>query len=145
MSAPSHYDRLGLPATASAEDLRQAFRLLSKRYHPDTSSLPVVEAEAAFLALQNAYGVLSDPEQRRRYDALLQARAQLNALATPAPAVARVVLREPELRRPLSGGEWLALLLLALAVVFALVLGVGLAWMRGVDLIQWPSWWLETP
>ena len=67
------------------------------------------------------------------------------AAATPARPPQRVVLREPELRRPLSGGEWLALLLLALAAVFALVLGVGLAWLRGVDLIQWPSWWLETP
>ncbi len=140
MPAPSHYDRLGLPASASAEDLRQAFRLLSKRYHPDTTSLPLVEAEAAFQALQRAYGVLSDPEQRRRYDALLLAEQQ------PAPQQQqRVVLREPELRRPLSGGEWLALLLLALAAVFALVLGVGLAWLRGVDLIQWPSWWLESP
>jgi curved DNA-binding protein CbpA len=141
MSAPSHYERLGLPNSASAEDLRQAFRLLSKRYHPDTTSLPLGEAEAAFQALQHAYGVLSDPEQRQRYDALLLVD-QGRLLSRPPQ---RVVLREPELRRPLSGGEWLALLLLALAAVFALVLGVGLAWMRGVDLIQWPSWWLETP
>ena len=141
MSAPSHYERLGLPNSASAEDLRQAFRLLSKRYHPDTTSLPLEEAEAAFQALQHAYGVLSDPEQRQRYDALLLAA---QGGLSPRPPH-RVVLREPELRRPLSGGEWLALLLLALAAVFALVLGVGLAWLRGVDLIQWPSWWLETP
>jgi len=141
MSAPSHYERLGLPNTASAEDLRQAFRLLSKRYHPDTTSLPLDEAEAAFQALQHAYGVLSDPEQRQRYDALML--VDQSALSPRPPQ--RVVLREPELRRPLSGGEWLALLLLALAAVFALVLGVGLAWLRGVDLIQWPSWWLETP
>ena len=144
MSAPSHYDRLGLPNSASAEDLRQAFRLLSKRYHPDTTSLPLGEAEAAFQALQHAYGVLSVPEQRQRYDALLLAAQQLPA-SQPVQRLERVVLREPELRRPLSGGEWLALLLLALAAVFALVLGVGLAWLRGVDLIQWPSWWLETP
>lgn len=141
MSAPSHYERLGLPNSASAEDLRQAFRLLSKRYHPDTTSLPLGEAAAAFQALQHAYGVLSDPEQRQRYDALLL--ADQGGLSPRPPQ--RVVLREPELRRPLSGGEWLALLLLALAAVFALVLGVGLAWLRGVDLIQWPSWWLETP
>jgi curved DNA-binding protein CbpA len=91
--------------------------------------------------MQHAYGVLSDPEQRQRYDALLL--VDQGRLLSRAPQ--RVVLREPELRRPLSGGEWLALLLLALAAVFALVLGVGLAWLRGVDLIQWPSWWLETP
>lgn len=131
MSAPSLYDRMGLPASASAEDLRQAFRSLSKRYHPDTSVLPIEQAAIAFQALQQAYAVLSDPEQRRRYDAQLLVVQQ------------RPLPRQPELRRPLSGGEWLALLLLALAAAFALVLGVGLAWMRGADLIHWPSWWLE--
>ena len=44
-------------------------------------------------------------------------------------------------RRALSGGEWLALLLLAVALLLSLVLGVGLAWMRGAELVQWPSWW----
>ena len=44
-------------------------------------------------------------------------------------------------RRTLSGGEWFALLLLGLALVFCLVLGVGLAWMRGTDLVREPSWW----
>jgi hypothetical protein len=47
-------------------------------------------------------------------------------------------------RRDLSGGEWLALLLLGFALVVSLVLGVGVAWMRGVELVQWPSWWSET-
>ncbi|KMM17295.1 molecular chaperone DnaJ, partial [Synechococcus sp. GFB01] len=44
-------------------------------------------------------------------------------------------------RRALSGGEWLALLLLAMALVLSLALGVGLAWMRGAELMAWPSWW----
>ena len=141
MPAPSHYQLLGLPLTASAEDLRQAFRLLSKRYHPDTTALPRSEAEAAFQQLQQAYGVLSDPVQRRRYDLQLEAlaRLQASAAAPQAPSTPAV----PAQRRPLSGGEWLALLLLAVAAAFSLVLGVGLAWLRGVDLIQWPSWWLE--
>jgi uncharacterized protein involved in exopolysaccharide biosynthesis len=43
-------------------------------------------------------------------------------------------------RRALSGGEWLALLLLALALVFSLVLGVGLALARGAAFSTWPSW-----
>jgi hypothetical protein len=47
-------------------------------------------------------------------------------------------------RRALSGGEWLALLLLGLAVLFSLVLGVGLALARGADLVTWPSWWPAT-
>ncbi len=44
-------------------------------------------------------------------------------------------------RRTLSGGEWFALLLLGVALVFCLVLGVGLAWLRGTELVREPSWW----
>ncbi len=44
-------------------------------------------------------------------------------------------------RRTLSGGEWFALLLLGLALAFCLVLGVGLAWLRGTELVREPSWW----
>ncbi|MBM5808420.1 MAG: J domain-containing protein [Cyanobacteria bacterium M_surface_7_m2_040] len=134
MSAPSHYQLLGLPVNASAEALRQAFRQLSKRYHPDTTTLPLPQAESAFKDLQRAYSVLSDPELRRRYDAELVAQPAENPRQP-------VVL--PSERRPLSGGEWLALLLLVVAALFSLLLGVGMAWLRGVDLMQWPSWWLE--
>jgi curved DNA-binding protein CbpA len=135
MPAPTLYQLLDVSATASADDLRQAFRLLSKRYHPDTTSMPPPQAAAAFQRLQQAYGVLSDPEARRRYDSQLQLEL--------APPPALVVQRPLPVRRALSGGEWLALLLLGLAVLFSLVLGVGMAWMRGVELVQWPSWWVE--
>ena len=49
--------------------------------------------------------------------------------------------RRVSVRRDLSGGEWLALLLLGFALLVSLVLGVGVAWMRGVELVQLPSWW----
>ena len=143
MPEPSHYELLDVARGASADELRQAFRRLSKRYHPDTTTLPQPQAAAAFQQLQRAYGVLSDPEQRRRYDAEL-----LLQLARPVPQPPSVA--EPQqsampasVRRPLSGGEWLALVLLVLAAGFSLVLGVGMAWLRGADLVQWPSWWLE--
>ena len=139
MSVPCHYQRLGVPVQASAEELRQAFRRLSKRYHPDTTSLPQPVAAAAFAQLQRAYSVLSDPEQRRRYDADRQSQVSPQP---PLPPQENAQLLTP-VRRPLSGGEWLALLLLLAAAVFSLLLGVGLAWLRGVDLMQWPSWWLE--
>jgi hypothetical protein len=146
----SHYQLLQLPMGASAQELRQAFRRLSKQVHPDTTSLPAAEAEQAFQRLQQAYAVLSDPEARRRYDAQLR----LAALAAAAAASSRAAAVDTRahaapvagcgpdpVRRALSGGEWLALLLLALALVFSLVLGVGLAWARGAALTQWPSWW----
>ena len=54
----------------------------------------------------------------------------------------RVSVPKPlPVRRALSGGEWFALLLLGVAVVFSLVLGVGLAWARGTELLREPSWW----
>jgi curved DNA-binding protein CbpA len=126
--------------------LRQAFRRLSKRFHPDTTSLPAVEAEQAFQRLQQAYAVLSDPEARRRYDAELRlarltaAASARAAAAAASSAVAPLVPSVPSVRRALSGGEWLALLLLALALVFSLVLGVGLALARGAAFSTWPSW-----
>lgn len=135
-----------MPPGASEQELRRAFRSLSKRYHPDTTSLPAAEAEQAFRRLREAYAVLSDPEQRRRYDRLLAAVA--DAAASPLqpgppqpPLAGPPAGRADDVRRALSGGEWLALLLLALALLLSLGLGLGLAWMRGAELMAWPSWW----
>ena len=59
----------------------------------------------------------------------------------PVVVPSRAAAEPLPVRRALSGGEWFALLLLALAVVFSLVLGVGLAWARGAELVRPPSWW----
>jgi curved DNA-binding protein CbpA len=145
----SHYELLQLPPEATPQQLRQAFRLLSKRFHPDTTSLPAAEAARGFQQLQQAYAVLSDPEARRRYDTELRlvrlmAAAAATAAATAAAPPAATALTPgaaPSVRRALSGGEWLALLLLGLALIFSLVLGVGLALARGAAFSTWPSWW----
>jgi preprotein translocase subunit Sec63 len=133
VGAANHYALLGLSPQATGPELRQAFRSLSKRYHPDTTELPRGQAEEAFQQLQQAYFILSDPARRRAYDASLEVPAR--------PAVVRLEPRPVPVRRPLSGGEWFALVLLALAVLFSLVLGVGLAWARGAELVRPPSWW----
>ena len=135
---PSYYELLEIGPDASAQALRQAFRRLSKRYHPDTTDLPQPQAQEAFRQLQQAYLTLGDPARRRLYDAGLQAQ-RLAATARP-PSLGRPPQPVP-VRRALSGGEWFALLLLGLAVVFSLVLGVGLAWARGAALFTAPSWW----
>ena len=130
----SYYALLEVEPEATTEELRQAFRSLSKRYHPDTTSLPPVEAAAAFQQLQQGYGVLSDPLSRQRYDAeLLALRQMLLAQASlwpssPLPSARPV---QGATRRPLSGGEWLALLLLGSTLLLSLALGLGLAWLRG--------------
>ncbi|MEB3350486.1 MAG: DUF3143 domain-containing protein [Cyanobacteriota bacterium] len=133
---PSHYELLELPAAATAEELRQAFRRLSKRYHPDTTSLPAEQARQAFAQLRAAYAVLADPHSRRVYDQQLAAASAPPVLAPP---------RLVSVRRALSGGEWLALLLLAGALLLSLVLGLGLAWARGVELMRPPSWITTEP
>ena len=125
----SYYQLLQIKPEASAQELRSAFRTLSKRYHPDTTELPEQEAREAFRRLQH-------PALRRVYDASLVA-----VQASAAPPRATGASQPLPVRRALSGGEWFALLLLALAVLFSLVLGVGLAWARGTALLQEPSWW----
>ncbi len=143
---PSHYELLQLPQEATPQQLRQAFRLLSKRFHPDTTTLPAAEAARQFQQLQQAYAVLSDPAARSRYDtelrlARLMAAAAATAAATAVSPVAPPAgSTAPSVRRALSGGEWLALLLLGLALIFSLVLGVGLALVRGAAFSTWPSW-----
>ncbi|MHB8464300.1 MAG: molecular chaperone DnaJ [Acidimicrobiales bacterium] len=60
------YQVLGLPRTASDEDIKRAYRRLAREYHPDANPDP--EAEERFKELQLAYEVLKDPERRERYD-----------------------------------------------------------------------------
>ena len=84
--AASHYALLRLTPEATAAELRQAFRTLSKCYHPDTTSLPAPLAEEQFRRLQLAYATLSDPERRRRYDIELQRAKELAAVPLSRPA-----------------------------------------------------------
>lgn len=65
MSDP--YDILGVSKTASADEIRKAFRKLAKKYHPDLNP-GKAEAEARFKNVTAAYDVLSDPEKRARFD-----------------------------------------------------------------------------
>jgi molecular chaperone DnaJ len=60
----NYYLILGVSSKASEEDIRAAFRRRALKLHPDTSGLE----SGPFLELQEAYGMLSDPTRRRRYD-----------------------------------------------------------------------------
>jgi len=58
---------LGVPREADAKAIKDAFRTLALKYHPDRNKAP--EAEERFKQIAEAYAVLSDPKKRAEYDA----------------------------------------------------------------------------
>jgi DnaJ-class molecular chaperone len=66
MSSQDYYARLGIGRTASAEDIKSAYRAKARKLHPDVNKTP--QAAKDFAAVQEAYDVLSDPGKRSLYD-----------------------------------------------------------------------------
>jgi molecular chaperone DnaJ len=67
MAKADYYDILGVDRNATPAELKKAFRKSALKYHPDRNP-DDTEAEAKFKAAAEAYDVLSDPNQRARYD-----------------------------------------------------------------------------
>ncbi|MGZ4926639.1 MAG: DnaJ domain-containing protein, partial [Halobacteriota archaeon] len=61
------YAILGVAPTASAEDIQKAYRKLAKKLHPDLNP-GNAEAEGKFKEIASAYGLVGDPEKRKRFD-----------------------------------------------------------------------------
>lgn len=76
----THYEVLGVAPDASGEAIQRAYRLLARRHHPDVS--PGTDP-SVMAAINGAWMVLSDPAQRRHYDAQLH-RPQAEPPARPA-------------------------------------------------------------
>jgi molecular chaperone DnaJ len=64
-----YYETLGVKKSASADDIRKAFRKLARKYHPDVNPGDKT-AEEKFKAISEANDVLSDPKKRKIYDQL---------------------------------------------------------------------------
>ncbi len=66
MAEQDYYETLGISRDASKDEIKKAYRKLSKKYHPDLNKEP--GAEDKFKAITEAYEVLSDDQKRANYD-----------------------------------------------------------------------------
>ncbi|MBI1840725.1 MAG: J domain-containing protein [Verrucomicrobia bacterium] len=69
MEFKDYYEVLGTPRTASADEVKKAFRKLAREFHPDVAK-DKKRAEEKFKQINEAYEVLGNPESRRKYDEL---------------------------------------------------------------------------
>ncbi|PSN11706.1 molecular chaperone DnaJ [filamentous cyanobacterium CCP5] len=134
--AETYYDLLGIKPTASPQQIRRAYRDLSKLYHPDTTTLSPIVATERFQKLNEAYATLSSPDRRLTYDqqvgysriSVIQAPSNLNRPSTQSTYKSSSAYLDPT-DRPLSAGEIFALFILGVTFVacLALVITVGIA------------------
>ncbi|HTZ62403.1 MAG TPA: molecular chaperone DnaJ [Thermoplasmata archaeon] len=68
MPPRDYYEVLGVPKTASPEEIKSAYRKLARQYHPDVAKEDPKAAEAKFKEISEAYEVLADEQKRRNYD-----------------------------------------------------------------------------
>ena len=64
------YETLDIPAHATGEEIKRAYRRAAMRWHPDRNVGQESAARAAFLDIQSAYAILSSPAQRKVYDSV---------------------------------------------------------------------------
>jgi curved DNA-binding protein CbpA len=137
--AHTHYGILGLPPSASPREIRRSYRELSKKYHPDTTLLPLDVAKDKFQEINEAYAILSNPERRSLYD-LKIGYSRLNVIQAPLDLnspngtydhkTSNSAYLDPS-DRPLSSGEIFALFMLVLSFIGCLVLVFIIALIRG--------------
>jgi curved DNA-binding protein CbpA len=70
----NYYHILGVSSSATAKEIKTAYRTLAKRYHPDVSSDP--NAEERFIEVTQAYDILSHESKRKQYDRNLNYRKE---------------------------------------------------------------------
>ncbi|HEX3730757.1 MAG TPA: DnaJ domain-containing protein, partial [Opitutaceae bacterium] len=87
MQFRDYYESLGVPRSASPDEIKKAFRRLARLHHPDVAKNKA-SGEEKFKEINEAYEVLSDPEKRRRYDEL-GANWQDSAPPPPRPGARR--------------------------------------------------------
>ncbi|HEY3135262.1 MAG TPA: J domain-containing protein [Blastocatellia bacterium] len=97
-----YYEVLGVKRNATDEQIRQAYRKLARKHHPDVNPGDRV-AEEKFKEINEANAVLSDPQKRKHYDQL-GPNWKDGAEFTPPPGWGRVNVQFDDLGRIFSGG-----------------------------------------
>jgi curved DNA-binding protein CbpA len=137
-SKQTYYSLLGLHPSASAIEIRRAYRELSKCYHPDTTSLPATLATAKFQQLNEAYATLSNPELRFSYDlkigysrfGVIQTPSDLNCPVSKSYDWSKSAYLDAS-DRPLSAGEIFALFIMGVTLLGCLLLAIAVGLTRG--------------
>lgn len=134
--AKTYYSILGLHPAASVIEIRRTYRKLSKKYHPDTTKLPLSLAQTKFQRINEAYAVLSNPERRSLYD-LKIGYSRINVIQAPQgwefetdDQQSTSAYLDP-VDRPLSSGEIFVLFLLGLTFIGCILLVLTVAYLRG--------------
>jgi hypothetical protein len=130
----TYYELLGLLPAATEREIRQAYRELSRQYHPDTTQLPIAIAQPKFQQLNEAYATLSNPLQRDLYDrtigySRIKVTIPLPHLSETQPQYSRHAYLDAT-DRPLSSGELFVLFVMAVTFVVCLVLAIGVGFSR---------------
>jgi DnaJ domain len=140
---PTYYELLDLPSSATIAQIRRAYRLKSKLYHPDTTVLVPEVATQKFRELKEAYAVLNSPERRALYDMGQQPIATVGDFTQDRDASSSdrrfrssaSAFLDPK-ERPLSPGEIFAVFLLGITFVICLVVAIVLGVARGEMVLQ---------
>ena len=67
MAKRDYYEVLGLDRNASSDDIKRAFRSLARKFHPDKNP-DDPDSESKFKEVQEAYAILSNPDEKSKYD-----------------------------------------------------------------------------
>ena len=128
-----YYAILGLESTASTDEIKKAYRVLAKKYHPDINKSP--NATEIFNAVTEAYEVLSDQKAREAYDAAKHPHTR------EAPRRERAAADGGSYRKAPATGRRTVLFLLSLLVPGLAQLGSGEKKLGGWLLVSYFIFW----
>ncbi|MCU1462220.1 MAG: DnaJ domain, conserved site [Acidimicrobiales bacterium] len=136
----THYEVLGVGASAGADEIRRAYHAMARRHHPD---LGEVRDTGTMQAINGAWAVLSDPARRRAYDAELGIGVPQPRPTGSADAAHIAFMHEPDRppRPARTPGDHLVMVPVALLVLaaacfsFSLVSALKVFWVLAVVLL----------